>query len=95
MVKGGTFYGFNPANNVSEGKGTNFVADGYESTEVNGEWKVTKKSETPEQPEPNKLDTSKIYYGAIVANKFSGYSNLSENDIVNSVKEGTISMINV
>ena len=28
-VKGGNFVGFNPANNVSEGEGTNFVADGY------------------------------------------------------------------
>ena len=28
-VYGGTFHGFDPANNAAEGKGTNFVADGY------------------------------------------------------------------
>lgn len=30
-VVGGSFYKFNPANNVSEGVNTSFVADGYES----------------------------------------------------------------
>lgn len=33
-VFGGTFYGFNPANNVSEGPNTNFVAEGYQSIEI-------------------------------------------------------------
>lgn len=33
-VTGGRFYGFDPMNNVSEGIGTNFVVDGYESVEV-------------------------------------------------------------
>ena len=28
-VKGGTFHGFNPEANAAEGKGTNFVSDGY------------------------------------------------------------------
>lgn len=41
IVKGGTFEGFNPANNVSEGLNTNFVADGYVATENNGTWTVT------------------------------------------------------
>lgn len=36
-VKGGKFYKFDPANNVSEGENTNFVADGYESVKE-GEW---------------------------------------------------------
>ena len=31
VVKGGTFFEFDPANNLSEGEGTNFVADGYKS----------------------------------------------------------------
>lgn len=31
LVKGGKFYMFDPANNLSEGKDTNFVADGFES----------------------------------------------------------------
>lgn len=29
LVKGGTFKGFNPANNLAEGENTNFVAEGY------------------------------------------------------------------
>lgn len=42
VVYGGTFYGFNPANNVSEGPNTNFVADGYKSVEISeGVWEVT------------------------------------------------------
>lgn len=41
-VYGGKFYGFNPANNVSEGENTNFVAEGYQSTEISeGIWEVT------------------------------------------------------
>lgn len=35
IVKGGTFYNFNPANNLSEGENTNFVAEGY-TVLVNG-----------------------------------------------------------
>lgn len=31
IVKGGKFYEFDPANNVAEGAGTNFVAEGYHS----------------------------------------------------------------
>ena len=31
IVKGGTFVGFDPANNKAEGKGTSFVAEGYVS----------------------------------------------------------------
>jgi hypothetical protein len=36
-VYGGRFFKFNPANNVSEGEGTNFVAEGYKSVQ-NGDW---------------------------------------------------------
>lgn len=46
VVKGGTFIGFNPADNLSEGEGTNFVAEGYEviSLTVDGvtEYRVVK-----------------------------------------------------
>ena len=34
VVKGGSYKNFNPANNLSEGANTNFVAEGYYSTEV-------------------------------------------------------------
>lgn len=33
-VYGGKFYNFNPANNLSEGPNTNFVAEGYKAVEV-------------------------------------------------------------
>lgn len=33
VVKGGTFYGFNPSNNAAEGPNTNFVAEGYKVVE--------------------------------------------------------------
>ena len=32
IVKGGTFVNFDPSNNLAEGEGTNFVADGYKVT---------------------------------------------------------------
>lgn len=41
IVKGGSFKGFDPANNNSEGVGTNFVADGYKSV-LEGEYYVVK-----------------------------------------------------
>lgn len=41
VVYGGKFFGFNPADNVSEGDNTNFVADGYTSVEVSPNvWEV-------------------------------------------------------
>jgi hypothetical protein len=44
-VKGGRFYGFNPANNASEGPNTNFVAPGYVSVEVEPNvWEVMLKA---------------------------------------------------
>ena len=46
QIKGGTFVGFNPADNTADGAGTNYVADGYVSTKTtyNGKdaWEVTK-----------------------------------------------------
>lgn len=45
-IMGGTFVGFNPADNTAEGANTNFLADGYVSKEItyNGKqaWEVTK-----------------------------------------------------
>ena len=41
LVYGGKFYGFDPANNVSEGENTNFVAEGYKSVEISENvWEV-------------------------------------------------------
>lgn len=36
VVKGGKFHGFNPADCLTEGEGTNFVAEGYKVVEENG-----------------------------------------------------------
>lgn len=41
-IYGGTFVEFNPANNVAEGANTNFVADGYKSTQSGDNYIVTK-----------------------------------------------------
>ena len=42
-VYGGKFYNFNPENNASEGKGTNFVANGYKAVEIETDvWEVIK-----------------------------------------------------
>ena len=35
-IKGGKFHGFNPADCLTEGEGTNFVAEGYKVVEENG-----------------------------------------------------------
>lgn len=47
QIMGGTFVGFNPANNTAEGANTNWVPDGYVSTQTtyNGKtaWEVSKK----------------------------------------------------
>ncbi len=40
LVRGGTYHNFNPANNVAEGKNTNFVADGYRVVEDEGVFTV-------------------------------------------------------
>ncbi|MBR5298596.1 MAG: hypothetical protein IKU29_12145 [Parabacteroides sp.] len=47
-VFGGRFYGFNPGNCMAEGKETNFVAEGFESVEVeSGVFEVRKSEESP------------------------------------------------
>ena len=41
-VNGGSFEGFNPANNLAEGAETNFLGEGYTATEENGVYTVEK-----------------------------------------------------
>ena len=48
-IKGGSFYKFNPANNASEGNGTNFVAEGYTSTQNGDYWVVGKAEATADE----------------------------------------------
>jgi hypothetical protein len=43
VVRGGLYYGFNPADNISEGPLTNFVEDGYTSVQIKDSiWRVEK-----------------------------------------------------
>lgn len=88
VVYGGKFYNFNPADNKSEGPGTNFVAEGYESVEVEPNvWEVRKIKSI--------IDETKIYYGTITPNleTFSGYSDFTENDFANAIKNGTLKSV--
>lgn len=85
IVYGGKFYNFNPANNVSEGPGTNFVAEGYESVEVEPNvWEVRKIKSI--------IDETKIYYGTITPNleTFTGYSDFTEQDLIKAINNGTM-----
>lgn len=49
-VKGGKFYEFNPAYNLSEGEGTNYVADGYSSVLDNDKYYVVSQGAAAVQP---------------------------------------------
>ena len=40
LVMGGTYTGFNPADNLAEGENTNFLANGYKVVESNGKYTV-------------------------------------------------------
>lgn len=83
VVYGGKFYGFNPENNLSEGPGTNFVAEGYQAIEVEPNvWEVQKIK--------SQLDESKIYYGTIQSPTFTSYSELTEQEVVRAINEGTL-----
>lgn len=44
VVQGGTFENFNPADNASEGSGTNLVGDGYTAIQNGNNWVVVKGS---------------------------------------------------
>jgi hypothetical protein len=85
IVYGGKFYNFNPADNLSEGPNTNFVAEGYESVEVEPNvWEVRKIKSI--------IDETKIYYGTITPNleTFTGYSDFTEQDLIKAINNGTM-----
>jgi hypothetical protein len=83
VVYGGIFHGFNPADNLSEGPGTNFVADGYESVEIEPNiWKVQKRK--------SNINNTKMYYGTISSPKFKSFSELKESDITQAINAGTL-----
>ena len=58
VVKGGSFIGFDPADNYAEGNGTNFVAVGYKSIE-NGEYTYMVKDTN--RQDNGQLVTVKVY----------------------------------
>lgn len=73
-VKGGTFVGFNPADNSSDGAHTNYVADGYRSVKISDSpetWKVEAIPAVTTQEELNAAianvaegETATVYLGA-------------------------------
>lgn len=76
VVKGGTFENWDPANNVAEGAGTNFVADGYESVKEGNNYVVREKAVSIvsysynglERPALPNRDTTKYPYALIYDN---------------------------
>lgn len=84
IVYGGKFHNFNPANNQSEGPGTNFVAAGYESVEIEPNvWEVRKIQSA--------LDNTKFYYGTIPTSEtFKSFSSLTEEIVIEAITKGTI-----
>lgn len=73
-VYGGTFIGFNPADNTSDGEHTNYVAEGYKSVKISESpetWKVEKIPAVTTQEELNAAianvaegETATVYLGA-------------------------------
>lgn len=84
IVYGGIFHNFNPADNQSEGPGTNFVAAGYESVEIKPNvWEVRKIQSA--------LDNTKFYYGIIPTSEtFKSFSSLTEEIVIEAIAKGTI-----
>ena len=50
-ITGGTFHNFNPADNVAEGAGTDFVAEGYKVVQDGSDWFVTEDTAVIVTPE--------------------------------------------
>lgn len=67
IVKGGKFYGFDPANNEAENPAVNFVADGYISVEVEENvWEVMPATETIEVASAAALEDVLVQGGSAV-----------------------------
>lgn len=57
-IKGGTFYGFNPADNNADGAHTNYVAEGYVVIKNGDEYTVVKAHEVTDETSLKKAITS-------------------------------------
>lgn len=61
VIKGGTFYGFNPADNNADGEHTNYVADGYVVVKDGDAYKVVKSQvAVSEESLINALETDNV-----------------------------------
>ena len=85
-VTGGVFHNFNPADNST---GINFLADGYESVEIEpGVWEVREIK--------NVIDPSNIYYG-VINNEgvYTSFNDITESMLITGINNGNIKSVNV
>ena len=73
-VYGGTFIGFNPADNNSDGAHTNYVAEGYKSVKISESPETWKVEAIPAVTTQEELNTAITYYNSEFDSSFgSGY----------------------
>lgn len=98
IVYGGTFYNFNPADNFSEGPGTNFVATGYNVVQ-SGEWYTVTAPEAS-----TTLTGNSVVYGSFNVNDAvfdgAGYdvdvpATLTDNGLFRPEGNATIKNVNI
>ena len=98
IVYGGTFYNFNPADNLSEGPGTNFVATGYNVVQ-SGEWYTVTAPEAS-----TTLTGNSVVYGSFNVNDAvfdgDGYdvdvpATLTDNGLFRPAGNATIKNVNI
>lgn len=98
IVYGGTFYNFNPADNLSEGPGTNFVATGYNVVQ-SGEWYTVTAPEAS-----TTLTGNSVVYGSFNVNDAvfdgAGYdvdvpATLTDNGLFRPAGNATIKNVNI
>ena len=80
IVTGGEFVKFNPANCAAEGAHTNFLADGYKSTQIGDSYFVTKAGVTPVANDAGLRDALNSSEGTVATiNLVSGEFNWPDN----------------
>lgn len=103
VVYGGTFYGFDPAHNVSESSdpnnpANNFVAEGYKSVKIGeGEGIYEGYGVYQVVPIDNNLDKNKIYYGTVEPTQgfYSGFHDFSITDFSRAVDASTLQPLDI
>ena len=80
IVTGGEFVKFNPADCAAEGAHTNFLADGYKSTQIDDSYFVTKAGVTPVANDAGLRDALNLSEGTVATiNLVSGEFNWPDN----------------